>query len=161
MDASGFCLRAILWQYDLEKKERPIYYASKQMSAAEKNSTTTERETLAMVYACRKYRQYLFGYEIVFHTDHDSLKYLINKPDLSGRLSRWIFLLQEFTYTVVVKSGKLNSNANFLSRLRGKEPTSSISDDFPAETSEQGARTGLGHKEDTTEVRNGMSVDLV
>lgn len=133
LDASGFCLGAILWQFDEKKRERPIYFSSKQMSAAERNYTTTEREALAVIYACRKYRHYLLGYTTVFHTDHDALKYLVNKPDLSGRLARWILLLQEFTYTVVVKSGKLNSNADFLSRLRGREPEKDIPDEFPDE----------------------------
>ena len=32
LDASGWCLGAILWQYDQEKRECPIYYSSRQMS---------------------------------------------------------------------------------------------------------------------------------
>jgi hypothetical protein len=44
------------------------------------------------------------------------MKYLVNKPDLSGRIARWILLLQEFNYEVVIKSGKANSNADYLSR---------------------------------------------
>jgi hypothetical protein len=45
------------------------------------------------VYSCKKFRHYLLGYKVIFHTDHDSLKYLVNKPDLSGRIARWILLL--------------------------------------------------------------------
>ena len=108
LDASGWCLGAILWQEGSEGGEKPIYFASRQMSAAEKNYTTTEREALAVVYACKKFRHYLLGYKTIFHTDHDSLKYLVNKPDLSGRIARWILLLQEFNYEVMVKPGKAN-----------------------------------------------------
>jgi hypothetical protein len=43
-DASGFCTGIILWQYGNDKEEKPIYYASRQMSAAEKNYTTIERD---------------------------------------------------------------------------------------------------------------------
>ena len=93
-----------------------MYYASRQMSPTERKYTTTEREALAVVYACKKFRHYLLGYRIMFHTDHDSLKYLVNKPDLSGRIAKWILLLQEFNYEVVVKLGKANSNADFLSQ---------------------------------------------
>jgi hypothetical protein len=103
------------------------------MSSAERNYTTTEREALAVVYSCKKFRHYLLGYKVIFHTDHDSLKYLVNKPDLSGRIARWILLLQEFDYEVVVKSGKANSNADFLSRQRGKESVADISANFPDE----------------------------
>jgi hypothetical protein len=83
------------------------------MSLAERNYTTMEREELAEVYSCKKFRHYLLGYKVIFHTDHNSLKYLVNKPDLSGRIARWILFLQEFNYEVVVKSGKANSNADF------------------------------------------------
>ena len=59
----------------------------------------------------------------MFHTDQDSLMYLVNKPDLSGWIARWILLLQEFNYKVVVKPGKTNSNADFLSTLLEKSVT--------------------------------------
>ena len=133
LDASGWCLGAILWQYDAKRRECPIYYASRQMSQAETRYSTTEREALAVIYACKKFRHYLLGYRIVFHTAHDSLKYLVNKPDLSGRIARWILLLQEFTYEVVVKSGKTNANADFLSRQRGTPAVESLNADFPDE----------------------------
>lgn len=133
LDASGWCIGAILWQEEDQKKECPIYYASRQMSTAEKNYTTTEREALAVVYACKKFRHYLLGYHVIFHTDHDSLKYLVNKPDLSGRIARWILLLQEFDYEVRVKAGKANTNADFLSRQRGLAAISDITAEFPDE----------------------------
>lgn len=84
------------------------------MSSAERNYTMTEREAVAVVYSCKKFRHYLLGYERVFYTDHDSLKYLVNMADLSGRIARWIVLLQECNYKVKVKSDKANSNADYL-----------------------------------------------
>ena len=73
LDAFEWCLGAILWQYQEEQKEGPIYYASRQMNSAERNYTTTEREALAVVYTCRKFHHYLLGYRVVFHMDHNSL----------------------------------------------------------------------------------------
>ena len=137
LDASSWCLGAILWQYDDSNRESPVYYASRQMSPVEKKYTTTEREALAVIYACKKFRHYLLGYRIVFHMDHDSLKYLVNKPDLSGRIARWIFLLQEFNYEVVVKAGKANANADYLSRQRGTEAVEDIQKKFPDEFSNE------------------------
>ena len=110
-----------------------MYYASRKMSRAERKYTTMEREALAVVYACKKFRHYLLGYRIVFHTDHDSLKYLVNKLDLSRRIARWILLLQEFNYEVVVKLGKTNLNVDFLSRQRGEEAVGDIRAEFPDE----------------------------
>ena len=114
-----------------------MYYASRQMSLAEKKYTTTEREALAVIYACKKFRHYLLGYWIVFHTDHNSLKYLVNKPDLSGQIARWIFLLQEFNYEVVVKAKKANANADYLLRQRGTEVVEDIQAKFPDEFSDE------------------------
>jgi hypothetical protein len=37
---------------------------------------------------------------VVFFVDHMALRYLVNKPELSGRLARWVLLLSEFDYTV-------------------------------------------------------------
>jgi hypothetical protein len=54
----------------------------------------------------------------------------VNKPDLSGWIARWILLLQEFNYEVVIKSGKANSNADYLSRQRGEESIADISAEF-------------------------------
>ena len=133
LDDFGWCLGAILWQYDEGKRESPMYYASRKMSRAERKYTTMEREALAVVYACKKFRHYLLGYRIVFHTDHDSLKYLVNKLDLSRRIARWILLLQEFNYEVVVKLGKTNLNVDFLSRQRGEEAVGDIRAEFPDE----------------------------
>jgi hypothetical protein len=133
INASGWCLGSILWQYDTERRESPVYYASRQMSPAERNYTTTEREALAVVYSCKKFRHYLLSYKVIFHTDHGSLKYLVNKPDLSGRITIWILFLQEFNYEVVIKSGKANSNADYLSRQRGEESVADISVEFPDE----------------------------
>ena len=110
-----------------------MYYASRQMSPAERKYTTTEQEALVVVYASKKFRHYLLGYRIIFHTDHDSLKYLVNNPDLSGRIARWILLLQEFNYKVMVKSGKSNSNTDYLSRQRGEEAVGDIRAEFPDE----------------------------
>ena len=69
----------------------------------------------------------------MFHADHDSLKYLVNKPDLFGRIARWILLLQEFNYEVIVKPGRANANADFLSRYRGTEALEDVSTAFPDE----------------------------
>ncbi|BBN20442.1 hypothetical protein Mp_Vg00020 [Marchantia polymorpha subsp. ruderalis] len=144
IDASGWCLGAILWQHDDQQRECPVYNASRQMSSAERNYTTTEREALSVVYSCKKFRHYLLGYKIIFHTDHDSLKYLGNKLDLLGRIARWILLLQEFNYKVVVKPGKTNANADYLSRMRGLAAVADISSQFLDEFPVQRVSIGAG-----------------
>ncbi|OAE32747.1 hypothetical protein AXG93_512s1000 [Marchantia polymorpha subsp. ruderalis] len=41
-----------------------------------------------MVFAVKKFRHHLLGYEFVFHVDHYALQHLVKKADLSGRIAR-------------------------------------------------------------------------
>jgi hypothetical protein len=83
-----------------------------------------------MVYALQKFRHYLLGKHFKMFTDHSTLKYLVNKPVLGGRICRWLLLFQEFDFEVIVKPGKLNAGPDHLSRVtNGEEPTN-LEDNF-------------------------------
>ncbi|CAM6093803.1 unnamed protein product [Calypogeia fissa] len=49
VDCSGFCIGSILSQLDEEGKDHPIYFASRQLSAPEKNYLGTNREALGVI----------------------------------------------------------------------------------------------------------------
>jgi hypothetical protein len=53
-------------------------------------------------------------------------------------------LLQEFNYEVVVKSGKSNSNADYLSWMQGLAAVEDISSNFPDEFPEEGILPEVG-----------------
>ncbi|OAE29228.1 hypothetical protein AXG93_1614s1000 [Marchantia polymorpha subsp. ruderalis] len=55
VDPLAFVIGVVLSQWDKNKKDYPIYFASRQLSATEKNYTTIEREALAMVFSCKKF----------------------------------------------------------------------------------------------------------
>src|SRR5712692_6759432 len=77
-----------------------------------------------MVFSLQKYRHYLLANPFIFYTDHQALKYLVNKPLHHGRICRWILLFQEFEFEFVVRLVKLNVGPDHLSRIdRGEEPT--------------------------------------
>ncbi|GKA89527.1 reverse transcriptase domain-containing protein [Tanacetum coccineum] len=116
-DASDYAIGAVLGQR-IEKHFQPIHYASKTMTEAETNYTTTEQEMLAFVYAFEKFRSYLIRNKSVVYTDHSALKYLFNKKDAKARLLRWILLLQEFNFSVIDTKGAKNYAADHLSRLK-------------------------------------------
>jgi hypothetical protein len=110
--------------------KHPISFARRKLSESEHNKNTTEREGLAMVYALHKFRNYLLGKHFKMFTDHSSLKYIVNKTMLGGRICRWILLFQEFDFEVIVKLGKLNVGPDHLSRVtNGEEPTN-LEDNF-------------------------------
>jgi len=64
------------------------------------------------------------------HTDHFAIKYLMNKPLTSSRLTRSLLLLQEFNITIVDRIGKSNVLADCLSRLNNLGEAIPIDDDF-------------------------------
>ena len=79
-DASDYAVGAVLGQR-VDKKFKPIYYASKTLNDAQAHYTTTEKELLAVVYAFDKFRSYLVMSRTILYTDHSALKYLFNKQD--------------------------------------------------------------------------------
>jgi hypothetical protein len=56
----------------------------------------TEQEGLAVIFSLKKFRHYLLGYKAKIVTDHKALTYLVNKPNPSGRLARWLLLMEEY-----------------------------------------------------------------
>ena len=103
-DVSDFAMGAVLGQRK-EKIFRTIYYASRTFNEAQENYSTTEKEMLAVVFACEKFRQYILGSHVIIHIDHAAIKYLMSKKEAKPRLIRWVLLLQEFDLEIKDKKG--------------------------------------------------------
>jgi len=84
VDASCIMLVTVLTQEGAEGIDYLIVFASRRLSKAEKNYSTTEREGLAMVYTLHKYHHYLLDGHFKMYTDHSTLKYVVNKSVLGG-----------------------------------------------------------------------------
>ena len=117
-----------------------IAYWSRQLSKAERNYSTVEREALA---AIKEFYPYLYGFPFKLIVDHNPLTALKELKDVGGRLARWAIFLQQFDFTVEYKPGKDHRNADALSRRRSEsddqvnavdqEPKPSLSDIWSAQ----------------------------
>ena len=114
-DASNYAVGAILSQGEIGK-DKPIAYASRTLNKHEGNYSTTEKELLAIIFGINTFRPYIYGYKFKIVTDHRPLTFLFNAKDPGGRLLRWRLKLEEYNYEIVYKPGRINSNADALSR---------------------------------------------
>ena len=114
-DPSNTGLGAVLSQGPMGK-DLPIAYASRSLNKAETNYTTSEKELLAVVWATKYFRPYLYGRHFKVVTDHKPLTWIMNVKDPGSRLLRWRIQLEEFDYEVAYKKG-WNTNADALSRI--------------------------------------------
>lgn len=115
-DASGFGLGAILTQVR-DGKEHPIAYASRSLKPAEKNYPVFELEALAVVWAVKQFRSYLFQQKVTIVTDHAALQYILTKANPSARIARWGLALQEYQLEIKHRPGKNHGNVDALSRI--------------------------------------------
>ena len=115
-DASNQGLGAVLSQGPVGK-DLPVAYASRSLNKAELHYTTSEKELLAIVWAIKYFRPYLYGRKFKIVSDHKPLVWIMNVKDPGSRLMRWRIHLAEYNYEIVHKSGVQNTNADALSRI--------------------------------------------
>ncbi|KAG9458562.1 hypothetical protein H6P81_003070 [Aristolochia fimbriata] len=107
-------LGALLAQNDDQGKERPLYYLSRTMVGAELNYSPTEKTCLALIFAIQKLRHFLLAHSTNLISGR-SLKFIMSRPMLSGRLAKWALLLSEFEINFIPqKAIKGQGLANFL-----------------------------------------------
>lgn len=103
------------------------------MLSVELNYTITKKEFLAMVFDISKFKHYVIGYDVFMHTDHSDIKYIMNKHLTSGRITRWLRLLEEFNVTIIDRPIKSNVVVDYLSRLRNIGQAIPVDNSFPDE----------------------------
>ncbi|GBP53067.1 Retrovirus-related Pol polyprotein from transposon 17.6 [Eumeta japonica] len=111
-DASDKALGAVLSQ-----NQHPIAYASRTLSETERRYNTTEKELLAVLWACQHFRPYIYGRKFNLETDHQPLTWLSKLKEPNAKLTRWRLRLQEYDYDIKHTKGRENKVADALSRI--------------------------------------------
>ena len=117
-DACDYAVGAILVQVDDQGIERPIQYVSKQLSGAQLNWATIEKEAYAVVHALTKLRPYLYGSQFTIYTDHKPLKSLFLSEVKNTKIQRWSVLIAEYGAPIEYRKGAHNIRADMLSRIK-------------------------------------------
>ena len=121
VDASPVGLGAVI-SHGKGKNERPIAFASRTLTDAEKNYSQIDREALAIIYGIKKFHYYLYGRKFVLFSDNQPLCHILGSrkglPSLAAaRILRWAIELAGYTYEVQHRPGHKNGCADALSRL--------------------------------------------
>ena len=73
-DASPHGVGAVLSQYQDDGVEKPVAFASRSLSKAEKNYSHLKKEGLAVIFGVKHFHQYLYGSHFTILSDHQPLR---------------------------------------------------------------------------------------
>lgn len=119
-DASPTGIAGVL-SHVIGDSERPIAYASRSLTDAERNYSQLDREALAIIFSVDHFFQYLFGRKFSLLTDNQPLIRIFHQhaqlPRMTAaRLQRYAAFLSGFDYKIVFRKGVENINVDCLSR---------------------------------------------
>lgn len=125
-DASISGLGTVLSQEQQDGKLHLVAYASRSLSAAEKNYSVTELKTLAAVWALSRFHPFLYGHFVTVLTNHTVVRAVLETLNPSCKHARWwtkVYGTGLEEVKIVYRAGHLNANADALSRSpQGEAP---------------------------------------
>lgn len=116
-DASKYCIAAVLYQKDEDGAPKVVQFINRVLKKHEISYSIQEKELLSIVYALQKSRLFVYNSKLTILTDNQALSFLKQCKLTDSRITRWILLLQEYTFDIVHCPGKENVVADVMSRV--------------------------------------------
>ena len=115
-DACRTGIAGILYQVQ-HGKPRVIAYASRSLKPSETRYPTHKLEFLAVKWVItEKFKDYLMGATFTVFSDNNPLSYVLTTAKLDATMQRWVAALADFSFQIKFRSGKINIDADILSR---------------------------------------------
>jgi len=96
------------------KHDHPICYASQQLISMEQNYVIIEWIVLMTIFVIILFCHYFLGNKFTIVINHQTFKYLISKPNSTKIITRQIWLLQEYEFTINDQLRKKYGNVDTL-----------------------------------------------
>ncbi|XP_052751504.1 uncharacterized protein K02A2.6-like [Galleria mellonella] len=121
-DASPVGFGAVLSHIMPDNKERPIAFASRSLTSAEKGYSQLDKEAAALIWGLKKFFHYCYGRKITLIIDNQPLARILHpeKPmptTTAVRLLHYANFLAGFDYNIKVRKSTEHANADYFSRL--------------------------------------------
>lgn len=121
-DASSYGIAAVLSHLFPDGSERPLAYASKSLSVAEKGYSQLDKEALSIKFGVTYFHNFLYGRKFTLITDHKPLLSILGPysgipPLAAARMQRWALILAAYNYDLIFRPTMEHGNADSLSRL--------------------------------------------
>ena len=87
---------------------QPVAFASRVLAPNEQKWAQIEKELLAIVFACTKFHDYIYGKEVIIESDHKPLETIFKKQleKATARLRNMLLKLQKCNLKVVYKKAR-------------------------------------------------------
>jgi len=116
-----WCLRdslgAVLFHHYQDGSERPLAYASKTLASTQKRYSWIHKKALSIIFAFKKFYQFLYGRQFILIMDHKSLISIFGPKKetpvmAANRLSRWALTLNQYQYTIEYRKTSAHVNVD-------------------------------------------------